>query len=127
MINLVNTSLYSFNKTYDYQSVCDPEKDSKAAAGPRSVYVVSRGPSVPHPPLLPPSLLIVCRLVIHSGGSEIATQAVVFLMDVFFPSPHASRWNFPAADRGRPAQRRLVGIQRCLVSARPLVLARVLL
>lgn len=43
MINLVNTSLYSFNKTYDYQSVCDPEKDSKAAAGPRSVYVVRRG------------------------------------------------------------------------------------
>lgn len=40
MINLVNTSLYSYNKTYDYQSVCDPEKDSKAAAGPRSVYVV---------------------------------------------------------------------------------------
>ncbi|XP_057693711.1 voltage-dependent calcium channel subunit alpha-2/delta-1 isoform X2 [Corythoichthys intestinalis] len=39
MINLVNTSLYSFNKTYDYQSVCDPEKDSKAASGPRSVYV----------------------------------------------------------------------------------------
>ncbi|XP_061772773.1 voltage-dependent calcium channel subunit alpha-2/delta-1 isoform X2 [Nerophis ophidion] len=39
MINLVNTSLYSFNKTYDYQSVCDPEKDSKAAAGPRSFYV----------------------------------------------------------------------------------------
>lgn len=40
MINLVNTSLYSYNKTYDYQSVCDPEKDSKAAAGPRSAYVV---------------------------------------------------------------------------------------
>uniref|UniRef100_A0A8C4I265 Calcium voltage-gated channel auxiliary subunit alpha2delta 1 n=1 Tax=Dicentrarchus labrax TaxID=13489 RepID=A0A8C4I265_DICLA len=40
MINLVNTSLYSFNKTYDYQSVCDPERDSKAAAGPRSFYVV---------------------------------------------------------------------------------------
>uniref|UniRef100_A0AAQ6IUA9 VWFA domain-containing protein n=1 Tax=Anabas testudineus TaxID=64144 RepID=A0AAQ6IUA9_ANATE len=39
MINLVNTSLYSFNKTYDYQSVCDPEKDNKAAAGPRSIYV----------------------------------------------------------------------------------------
>ncbi|XP_038872830.1 voltage-dependent calcium channel subunit alpha-2/delta-1-like [Salvelinus namaycush] len=39
MISLVNTSLYSFNKTYDYQSVCDPERDSKAAAGPRSVYV----------------------------------------------------------------------------------------
>ncbi|XP_077371840.1 voltage-dependent calcium channel subunit alpha-2/delta-1 [Festucalex cinctus] len=39
MINLVNTSLYSFNKTYDYQSVCDPEKDSKAAAGPRSAHV----------------------------------------------------------------------------------------
>ncbi|KAM4618751.1 voltage-dependent calcium channel subunit alpha-2/delta-1 [Polymixia lowei] len=39
MINLVNTSLYAFNKTYDYQSVCDPEKDSKAAAGPRTVFV----------------------------------------------------------------------------------------
>uniref|UniRef100_M3ZQ99 Calcium voltage-gated channel auxiliary subunit alpha2delta 1 n=1 Tax=Xiphophorus maculatus TaxID=8083 RepID=M3ZQ99_XIPMA len=39
MINLVNTSLYSFNKTYDYQSVCDPEKDNKAAAGPRSIFV----------------------------------------------------------------------------------------
>uniref|UniRef100_A0A6Q2XKP1 VWFA domain-containing protein n=1 Tax=Esox lucius TaxID=8010 RepID=A0A6Q2XKP1_ESOLU len=39
MTSLVNTSLYSFNKTYDYQSVCDPERDSKAAAGPPSVYV----------------------------------------------------------------------------------------
>uniref|UniRef100_A0A8C7ID55 Calcium voltage-gated channel auxiliary subunit alpha2delta 1 n=1 Tax=Oncorhynchus kisutch TaxID=8019 RepID=A0A8C7ID55_ONCKI len=39
MISLVNTSLYSFNKTYDYQSVCNPEGDCKAAAGPRSVYV----------------------------------------------------------------------------------------
>ncbi|XP_029104605.1 voltage-dependent calcium channel subunit alpha-2/delta-1-like isoform X1 [Scleropages formosus] len=39
MINLVNTSLYSFNKTYDYQSVCNPERESKAAAGLRSVYV----------------------------------------------------------------------------------------
>ncbi|XP_038126605.1 voltage-dependent calcium channel subunit alpha-2/delta-1 isoform X2 [Cyprinodon tularosa] len=39
MINLVNTSLYSFKKTYDYQSVCDPEKDNKAAAGLRSIYV----------------------------------------------------------------------------------------
>lgn len=40
MISLVNTSLFSFNKTYDYQSVCDPERETKAAAGPRSVYVV---------------------------------------------------------------------------------------
>ncbi|KAM9480798.1 voltage-dependent calcium channel subunit alpha-2/delta-1 isoform 2-T3 [Clarias gariepinus] len=39
MVNLLNTSLYSFNKTYDYQSVCDPEKEPKAAAGPRSAYV----------------------------------------------------------------------------------------
>ncbi|KAG9273036.1 voltage-dependent calcium channel subunit alpha-2/delta-1 [Astyanax mexicanus] len=39
MISLVNTSLYSFNKTYDYQSVCDPERETKAASGPRSVYV----------------------------------------------------------------------------------------
>ncbi|XP_053534078.1 voltage-dependent calcium channel subunit alpha-2/delta-1 isoform X5 [Ictalurus punctatus] len=39
MTSLLNTSLYSFNKTYDYQSVCDPEKEPKAAAGPRSAYV----------------------------------------------------------------------------------------
>uniref|UniRef100_A0A672LZU8 Calcium voltage-gated channel auxiliary subunit alpha2delta 1 n=1 Tax=Sinocyclocheilus grahami TaxID=75366 RepID=A0A672LZU8_SINGR len=39
MITLVNTSLFSFNKTYDYQSVCDPERETKAAAGPRSIYV----------------------------------------------------------------------------------------
>ncbi|XP_028813109.1 voltage-dependent calcium channel subunit alpha-2/delta-1 isoform X4 [Denticeps clupeoides] len=43
MISLVNTSLYSFNKTYDYQSVCDPEKESKTAAGPRCVYVPTVG------------------------------------------------------------------------------------
>lgn len=39
MISLVNSSLFSFNKTYDYQSVCDPERETKAAAGPRSIYV----------------------------------------------------------------------------------------
>ncbi|XP_057203573.1 voltage-dependent calcium channel subunit alpha-2/delta-1 isoform X1 [Triplophysa rosa] len=39
MTTLVNISLYSVNKTYDYQSVCDPERETKAAAGPRSVYV----------------------------------------------------------------------------------------
>ncbi|XP_060734198.1 voltage-dependent calcium channel subunit alpha-2/delta-1 isoform X3 [Tachysurus vachellii] len=39
MARLLNTSLYTFNKTYDYQSVCDPEKEPKAAAGPRSAYV----------------------------------------------------------------------------------------
>ncbi|XP_066561315.1 voltage-dependent calcium channel subunit alpha-2/delta-1 isoform X2 [Amia ocellicauda] len=39
MRNLVNISLYAFNKSYDYQSVCDPERDTKAAAGLRSVYV----------------------------------------------------------------------------------------
>ncbi|KAI1888156.1 hypothetical protein AGOR_G00182130 [Albula goreensis] len=39
MKNLVNTSVYSFNKTYDYQSVCDPKRETKAAAGLRSVYV----------------------------------------------------------------------------------------
>lgn len=42
MITLVNTSLFSFNKTYDYQSVCDPERETKAAAGLRSVYVVKK-------------------------------------------------------------------------------------
>ncbi|XP_036375727.1 voltage-dependent calcium channel subunit alpha-2/delta-1-like isoform X2 [Megalops cyprinoides] len=39
MRSLVEVSLYSFNKTYDYQSVCDPERESKAAAGMRSVYI----------------------------------------------------------------------------------------
>lgn len=41
MRNLVNSSLFTFKKTFDYQSLCDPKKESKAAAGLRSVYVVS--------------------------------------------------------------------------------------
>lgn len=39
MKNLVNSSLYTFKKTFDYQSLCDPKKENKAAAGLRSVYV----------------------------------------------------------------------------------------
>ncbi|XP_062338693.1 voltage-dependent calcium channel subunit alpha-2/delta-1-like [Osmerus eperlanus] len=39
MTDLVNMSLFTLNKTYDYQSVCDPERESKADAGLRSVYV----------------------------------------------------------------------------------------
>ncbi|XP_044198648.1 voltage-dependent calcium channel subunit alpha-2/delta-1-like isoform X4 [Thunnus albacares] len=39
MINLVNSSLFTFKKTYDYQSLCYPKTESKAAAGLRSVYV----------------------------------------------------------------------------------------
>ncbi|XP_064199214.1 voltage-dependent calcium channel subunit alpha-2/delta-1-like isoform X2 [Anguilla rostrata] len=39
MKSLVNASVYSYNKTYDYQSVCDPQREIKAAAGLRSVYV----------------------------------------------------------------------------------------
>lgn len=41
MRNLMNESLFSVIKTYDYQSLCDPIKETKAAAGLRSVYVVS--------------------------------------------------------------------------------------
>uniref|UniRef100_A0A673AR13 Calcium voltage-gated channel auxiliary subunit alpha2delta 1 n=1 Tax=Sphaeramia orbicularis TaxID=375764 RepID=A0A673AR13_9TELE len=65
MINLVNTSLYSFNKTYDYQSVCDPEKDSKAAAGPRSVYV----PTIAD--LLSIERVNVCYMLLESGDEDI--------------------------------------------------------
>ncbi|XP_035390072.1 voltage-dependent calcium channel subunit alpha-2/delta-1a [Electrophorus electricus] len=39
MTSLLNESLFSFTKTYDYQSVCDPSKEVKAAAGTRSIYV----------------------------------------------------------------------------------------
>ncbi|XP_043944200.1 voltage-dependent calcium channel subunit alpha-2/delta-1 isoform X2 [Protopterus annectens] len=39
MRQLINESLYAFNKSYDYQSVCEPQKETKAAAGLRSVYV----------------------------------------------------------------------------------------
>ncbi|XP_041636585.1 voltage-dependent calcium channel subunit alpha-2/delta-1-like isoform X2 [Cheilinus undulatus] len=39
MRNLVNSSLFTFKKTFDYQSLCDPKRESKAAAGLRSVYV----------------------------------------------------------------------------------------
>ncbi|XP_072418713.1 voltage-dependent calcium channel subunit alpha-2/delta-1 isoform X2 [Chiloscyllium punctatum] len=41
MRRLLNTSLYAFNKSYDFQSVCDPETETKAAAGLRSVFVPS--------------------------------------------------------------------------------------
>ncbi|XP_078409452.1 voltage-dependent calcium channel subunit alpha-2/delta-1-like isoform X2 [Cetorhinus maximus] len=41
MRRLLNTSLYAFNKSYDFQSVCDPETETRAAAGLRSVYVPS--------------------------------------------------------------------------------------
>ncbi|KAG5267196.1 hypothetical protein AALO_G00219060 [Alosa alosa] len=39
MVNLINASLFSFKKTYDYQSTCEPHKETKSAAGLRSVYV----------------------------------------------------------------------------------------
>ncbi|XP_055367517.1 voltage-dependent calcium channel subunit alpha-2/delta-1a isoform X5 [Betta splendens] len=35
----LNDSLFTLKKTYDYQSLCDPKRESKAAAGLRSVYV----------------------------------------------------------------------------------------
>lgn len=39
MRNLMNVSLFSVNITYDYQALCEPTRESKAAAGLRSVYV----------------------------------------------------------------------------------------
>uniref|UniRef100_A0A672QS56 Calcium channel, voltage-dependent, alpha 2/delta subunit 1a n=1 Tax=Sinocyclocheilus grahami TaxID=75366 RepID=A0A672QS56_SINGR len=39
MRNLINESLFSINITYDYQALCEPTKETKAAAGLRSVYV----------------------------------------------------------------------------------------
>uniref|UniRef100_A0A8C1ZKW8 Calcium channel, voltage-dependent, alpha 2/delta subunit 1a n=1 Tax=Cyprinus carpio TaxID=7962 RepID=A0A8C1ZKW8_CYPCA len=39
MRNLINESLFSVNITYDYQALCEPTTESKAAAGLRSVYV----------------------------------------------------------------------------------------
>lgn len=41
MRHLVNISLYAFNKSYDYQSVCDPGAAPKQGAGHRSAYVPS--------------------------------------------------------------------------------------
>ncbi|XP_019738762.1 voltage-dependent calcium channel subunit alpha-2/delta-1-like isoform X3 [Hippocampus comes] len=41
MVTLVNSSLFTSKKSYDYQSLCDPVKETKAAAGLRSVYVPS--------------------------------------------------------------------------------------
>lgn len=40
MRNLVNASLFTFKKTFDYQSRCDPQREIKGGAGVRSVYVV---------------------------------------------------------------------------------------
>ncbi|KAF3705153.1 Voltage-dependent calcium channel subunit alpha-2/delta-1 [Channa argus] len=39
LMRSLNDSLFTLKKTYDYQSLCDPKKESKAAAGLRSVYV----------------------------------------------------------------------------------------
>lgn len=47
MVSL-NDSLFTLKKTYDYQSLCDRKKESKAAAGLRSVYVVSYISQKPH-------------------------------------------------------------------------------
>uniref|UniRef100_A0A5F8GR22 Calcium voltage-gated channel auxiliary subunit alpha2delta 1 n=1 Tax=Monodelphis domestica TaxID=13616 RepID=A0A5F8GR22_MONDO len=41
MRHLINVSVYAFNKSYDYQSVCDPGSAPKQGAGNRSSYVVS--------------------------------------------------------------------------------------
>ncbi|XP_037098501.1 voltage-dependent calcium channel subunit alpha-2/delta-1a isoform X2 [Syngnathus acus] len=42
MVTLVNSSVYTLKNSYDYQSLCDPVKETKAA-GLRSVYVPSIG------------------------------------------------------------------------------------
>ncbi|KAH0616458.1 hypothetical protein JD844_027565 [Phrynosoma platyrhinos] len=39
MRSLINMSLYAFNKSYDYQSQCDPEEEPRQGAGLRSVHV----------------------------------------------------------------------------------------
>ncbi|XP_008398833.1 voltage-dependent calcium channel subunit alpha-2/delta-1a isoform X2 [Poecilia reticulata] len=39
MRTLVNSSLFTAKSTYDYQSLCEPKRESKAAAGLRSIYV----------------------------------------------------------------------------------------
>ncbi|XP_056429384.1 voltage-dependent calcium channel subunit alpha-2/delta-1 isoform X1 [Hyla sarda] len=39
MRKLVNISVYAFNKSYDYQSVCDPVEEPAKTAAPRSVFV----------------------------------------------------------------------------------------
>ncbi|EPY72374.1 calcium channel, voltage-dependent, alpha 2/delta subunit 1-like protein, partial [Camelus ferus] len=50
MRHLVNISVYAFNKSYDYQSVCEPGAAPKQGAGHRSAYVVSRSPPPPPRP-----------------------------------------------------------------------------
>nr|XP_030690294.1 voltage-dependent calcium channel subunit alpha-2/delta-1 [Globicephala melas] len=41
MRHLVNISVYAYNKSYDYQSVCEPGAAPKQGAGHRSAYVPS--------------------------------------------------------------------------------------
>ncbi|KAM6203139.1 voltage-dependent calcium channel subunit alpha-2/delta-1 isoform 7-T7 [Rhynchocyon petersi] len=41
MRHLINISVYAFNKSYDYQSVCEPGAAPKQGAGHRSAYVPS--------------------------------------------------------------------------------------
>ncbi|XP_075201335.1 voltage-dependent calcium channel subunit alpha-2/delta-1 isoform X4 [Anomaloglossus baeobatrachus] len=39
MRKLVNISVFAFNKSYDYQSVCDPGEEPAKTAAPRSIFV----------------------------------------------------------------------------------------
>lgn len=70
MRHLVNISVYAFNKSYDYQSVCEPGAAPKQGAGPRSAYVVSNVPSsVPaseHSVSAPVTTVQFSLLAIHS-------------------------------------------------------------
>lgn len=50
MRHLVNISVYAFNKSYDYQSVCEPGAAPKQGAGHRSAYVVSDSQVTPPSP-----------------------------------------------------------------------------
>ena len=48
MRHLINISVYAYNKSYDYQSVCEPGAAPKQGAGHRSAYVVSNIHSASH-------------------------------------------------------------------------------
>lgn len=77
MKTLVNSSLYTFKKTFDYQSLCDPKKASEAAAGLRSVYVVSYiSQTHAEPPTCAHNAALVCSHILIS--THIFTK-------VFFP------------------------------------------
>uniref|UniRef100_A0A4W6CHR4 Calcium channel, voltage-dependent, alpha 2/delta subunit 1a n=1 Tax=Lates calcarifer TaxID=8187 RepID=A0A4W6CHR4_LATCA len=72
LMRKLNDSLFTLKQTYDYQSLCDPKKESKAAAGPRSVYV--------------PTIADILNLGWWATAAACPVQIYIYTVCIFFKS-----------------------------------------